>query len=75
MSRPKSYEKENKMARIEKRDGTGCYYCGTYQPLTLDHIVPRALGGTWEVENLRIACLPCNQQRGRDFNERGVIEY
>lgn len=35
---------------------------------TLDHIVPRALGGSDGAENLRLACRQCNTLRGTDVD-------
>src|SRR5437016_13745083 len=34
------------------------------KPLNVDHIVPRARGGSNRVGNLAIACEPCNQEQG-----------
>ena len=42
-----------------------CAYCGaTDTPLNLDHIVPRARGGSNRVSNLACACIPCNEEKG-----------
>ncbi len=42
-----------------------CAYCGaTDVPLNLDHIVPRARGGSNRVSNLACACVPCNEEKG-----------
>jgi hypothetical protein len=42
-----------------------CAYCGeTGVPLNLDHIVPRARGGSNRVSNLACACIPCNESKG-----------
>ena len=42
-----------------------CAYCGaTEVPLNLDHIVPRARGGSNRVSNLACACIPCNEEKG-----------
>ena len=42
-----------------------CSYCGvTDVPLNIDHIVPRARGGSDRVSNLTLACIPCNQNKG-----------
>jgi len=40
---------------------------------TLEHIIPRALGGSDEPENLAVACKRCNQLKGRrlDRGRRG----
>lgn len=36
----------------------------TMHEITLDHITPRALGGSDQVENLQLACYPHNQEKG-----------
>ena len=42
-----------------------CAYCGaTEVPLNLDHIVPRARGGSNRVSNLACACILCNEEKG-----------
>ncbi|HTI15450.1 MAG TPA: RNA-guided endonuclease IscB [Dictyobacter sp.] len=42
-----------------------CAYCGkTDIPLEVEHIVPRAKGGTNRISNLTLACQPCNQAKG-----------
>jgi 5-methylcytosine-specific restriction endonuclease McrA len=42
-----------------------CAYCGAKQvPLQIDHIHPRAGGGSHRVSNLTLACQPCNQRKG-----------
>jgi 5-methylcytosine-specific restriction endonuclease McrA len=42
-----------------------CAYCGAKNvPLQVEHIVPRAKGGTNRVSNLVIACGDCNQSKG-----------
>lgn len=48
---------------ILRRDGHACRYCGEKAPnvqITVDHVVPKALGGTDEPTNLVAACGPCN---------------
>jgi hypothetical protein len=41
-----------------------CAYCGaTDVPLNLDHIVPRARGGSNRVSNLACACIGCNTEK------------
>lgn len=39
-------------------------YCNNIDGPTLDHIIPRSLGGSDEIENLRLACRMCNSKRG-----------
>ena len=42
-----------------------CAYCGAQNtPLQMEHIVPRAAGGSNRVSNLTLACRPCNQRKG-----------
>jgi len=39
-------------------------------PLNIDHIVPRARGGSSRVSNLTLSCVPCNRAKGaRDVRE------
>lgn len=54
-----------KRTRFEvfKRDEHRCRYCGATQEdarLTIDHVIPRSLGGTNEPTNLVTACSDCN---------------
>jgi 5-methylcytosine-specific restriction endonuclease McrA len=45
--------------------GRRCAYCGaTDVPLQVEHIVPKARGGSNRVSNLTIACAPCNDAKG-----------
>lgn len=42
-----------------------CVYCGrTNVPLQLDHVIPRAIGGSDRPSNLVSACEACNQAKG-----------
>ncbi|MEM7036435.1 MAG: HNH endonuclease [Bacteroidota bacterium] len=45
---------------IFKRDGYRCVYCGSREHLTLDHVIPRSLGGQTRWDNVVAACSPCN---------------
>jgi hypothetical protein len=48
---------------ILRRDNHACQLCGATAPeakLTVDHIIPVALGGTDVPENLQAACRDCN---------------
>lgn len=52
---------------IFARDGNRCQYCGkrfATSELSLDHIVPRRLGGEATWENIVCACLKCNVRKG-----------
>ena len=49
---------------LEKWQRT-CAYCGAQNvPLQVEHIHPRAAGGSDRVSNLTLACQPCNQKKG-----------
>ncbi len=53
----------SKRSRFEvlRRDNFTCRYCHeTTTPLTIDHVLPVALGGTDEPTNLVTACRDCN---------------
>lgn len=42
-----------------------CAYCpATNVPLQVEHIVPRAKGGSSRISNLALACGPCNDAKG-----------
>jgi hypothetical protein len=42
-----------------------CAYCGAKDvPLQVEHIHPKATGGSNRVSNLTLACQPCNQKKG-----------
>ncbi len=49
---------------LSELQGQRCCYCGRRRPLTIDHLVARALEGnprSWD--NLVGACWPCNRQK------------
>lgn len=49
------------------RDGFKCQYCATelcYREATVDHIIPRAQGGTSTWLNVAAACHSCNRKKG-----------
>ena len=55
---------ELKQYLLEKFDRQ-CVYCGKKDvPLNIEHVVPKARGGSNRVSNLAIACVQCNQKKG-----------
>ena len=55
-------------ARILLRDGYTCQSCQRVfleHHLDVDHIIPKADGGTDDPANLRTLCRPCHVKRGR----------
>ena len=58
---------------IFMRDKYTCQYCGrTRKPaeLTLDHIIPKSMGGDTCWENLVTACRRCNSKKGNRTPEQ-----
>ncbi len=52
-------------ANIMRRDNYTCQYCGKRNvAMTLDHVLPRMLGGKDSWENLVCACADCNSKKG-----------
>lgn len=37
--------------------------------MTRDHIIPKSLGGSNDIRNLRIGCVVCNKDRGNTMSE------
>lgn len=43
-----------------------CFYCGELvrrKKRTLDHLIPKSLGGTWDIENIVLCCWECNHAK------------
>lgn len=56
---------------IFRRDGYACQYCGKHPSrLTVDHIIPRHLGGEHTWQNLVTACPSCNLRKGGRLPEQ-----
>src|SRR5258706_16428683 len=56
-----------KLTRREvfRRDNYTCQYCGRHDgSLTVDHVIPRHLGGQHTWTNVVAACPPCNHRKG-----------
>lgn len=50
--------------RVLTRDNFRCRYCGSNDRLTVDHVTPRADGGSDDIGNLVTACRACNTGKG-----------
>ncbi len=59
---------------IFRRDHFTCQYCGKVTPfLTVDHVIPKHLGGTHRWTNLVAACSVCNHRKGgRSLSETNM---
>ncbi|MFC1910498.1 HNH endonuclease [Chloroflexota bacterium] len=61
-------------AEVFNRDKYTCQYCGKVShQLTLDHVMPRHLGGKHTWENLITACSACNLRKaGKTLKQAGM---
>ena len=52
---------------LYSRDGGRCIYCAqkvSFSNFTIDHVIPRSLGGRTAWENVVVACMGCNNRKG-----------
>jgi len=64
VKRPRRQRKLNKV-EVFNRDKHTCQYCGRQgKELTLDHVIPRRMGGEHSWENVVSACKACNLRKG-----------
>lgn len=69
------YKKVNlSRQNIFKRDRMKCVYCGSKEALTLDHVIPKSLGGRDTWDNLVTACQKCNSKKGNMTPEEAGME-
>lgn len=47
-----------------------CLHCGKIKPLTADHVVPIAKGGTSNIGNIQPLCKACNSSKGTN-----IVDY
>ena len=60
---------------VVMRDGNRCQYCGTTKgPMTVDHIIPRTMGGRETWTNLVCACSRCNNKKGDRTPEKAGMK-
>lgn len=63
----RSPNKTNK-DKLLARDGNTCFYCACEfnetSPMTLEHLVSISHGGSNNINNLALACEPCNREVG-----------
>lgn len=81
MSIKNSCRKSWRRVQLLKRDGRCCHWCGDRMAwpdfkegesgadvMTIEHIMPKALGGGNRLENLALACFACNTERGAIYS-------
>lgn len=59
---PRLNSKAEIKRQIWARDGQKCTNCGSTFALQEDHKVPKAKGGQYTLENMRLLCRACNQR-------------
>lgn len=75
--RPKETARKPISAKLRttvfERDAYRCRYCGSYESLAVDHVVPVCAGGKNDEDNLATACRACNARKhGRTPDEAGM---
>lgn len=55
---------------VMRRDAGSCRACGSTTELQYDHIIPLAMGGSNNAENLQILCGPCNRSKSAGLTVR-----
>lgn len=55
------------------RDGFKCWYCGSDEKLTIDHVQPKSRGGKTNWKNLITCCYECNNAKGDISPEKFCI--
>jgi hypothetical protein len=55
--------KKATVREVWRRDQECCRICKSTYALEPDHVLPRAMGGSDELENLRLLCKSCNQRK------------
>lgn len=63
------------MKRLSERDGAKCRKCGTIDNLTIEHKIPRCIGGKNSYENLEILCLKCNINEYHTLVKKALTLY
>ena len=64
IQRPRPHVKLTRR-EVFRRDNYTCQYCGRRDVnLTVDHVIPRHLGGPHKWTNLVAACSACNHRKG-----------
>lgn len=61
-------------AFVNSRDKT-CVYCDSNSNLTIDHVLPEMKGGDNSVDNLVVACRPCNARKREFTIEQAQMSY
>lgn len=60
-------------SNILHRDNYKCQYCGSEFDLTIDHIIPKSMGGKHEWTNVVTACIKCNLKKSNKSLEQSGL--
>jgi len=52
--------KEDRKNQLMKRHGNKCYICESSENLQVSYVIPKSIGGTDKIENLRLVCPICH---------------
>jgi hypothetical protein len=70
---PHSYTRAEWEALCAKYDRR-CLACGAPAPLTPDHVLPIAKGGSDDIRNIQPLCFPCNKRKGDEYIDYRLAE-
>ena len=75
-TKPQPLSKSARRSRVFAKAQNACQSCGSTYALELDHILPRAKGGSDDEANLRVLCRRCNQHQAlRHFGQAKMAPY
>jgi hypothetical protein len=62
----KRKRRDQAVIAVLERDGSDCWFCrkALNGDVSLEHLQPLALGGTWRLDNLAVAHAACNKAAG-----------
>lgn len=62
--------------QVFTRDGNKYTRCDSTHALEVDHVIPKAKGGSDTLENLRLLCRSCNQRAAiNEFGQEKMNHY